>query len=70
MENGVDRPCCQVDPLRLPKNPMPPWGYQSGAGDDSGAEYRLQLARLAYVVSSRAAATSLAENYVGFPIDA
>ena len=39
-------------------------------GDDSGAEYRLQLARLAYVVSSRAAATSLAENYVGFPIDA
>ena len=39
-------------------------------GDTSGAEYRLQLARLAYVVSSRAAATSLAENYVGFPIDA
>ncbi len=39
-------------------------------GDHSGAEYRLQLARLAYVVGSRAAATSLAENYVGFPIDA
>jgi p-hydroxybenzoate 3-monooxygenase len=39
-------------------------------GDQSGAEYRLQLARLTYVVSSRAAATTLAENYVGFPIDA
>ena len=39
-------------------------------GDHSGVEYRLQLARLAYVVGSRAAATSLAENYVGFPIDA
>jgi p-hydroxybenzoate 3-monooxygenase len=39
-------------------------------GDESGVEYRLQLARLAYVAGSRAAATSLAENYVGFPIDA
>ena len=39
-------------------------------GDHSGVEYRLQLARLAYVVGSKAAATSLAENYVGFPIDA
>ncbi len=28
---------------------------------------RLQLAQLDYVVSSRAAATSLAENYVGLP---
>jgi p-hydroxybenzoate 3-monooxygenase len=27
----------------------------------------LQLAQLEYVVSSRAAATSLAENYVGLP---
>jgi p-hydroxybenzoate 3-monooxygenase len=39
-------------------------------GDHSGVDYRLQLARLQYVVSSKAAATSLAENYVGFPIDA
>ena len=38
-------------------------------GDHSGVEYRLQLARLQYVASSKAAATSLAENYVGFPID-
>jgi len=29
------------------------------------AEERLQLAQLAYVTSSQAAATSLAENYVG-----
>jgi p-hydroxybenzoate 3-monooxygenase len=33
--------------------------------DDSGFERRLQLSQLAYVCSSRAAATSLAENYVG-----
>ncbi|MEO8451332.1 MAG: 4-hydroxybenzoate 3-monooxygenase [Gemmatimonadota bacterium] len=32
---------------------------------DTGFDSRLQRARLAYVVSSRAAATSLAENYVG-----
>jgi p-hydroxybenzoate 3-monooxygenase len=30
---------------------------------------RLQLAELAYVTSSRAAATALAENYVGLPFD-
>jgi p-hydroxybenzoate 3-monooxygenase len=29
---------------------------------------RLQLAELEYVVRSPAAATSLAENYVGFPL--
>ena len=29
---------------------------------------RLQLSQLAYVASSRAAATSLAENYVGFDV--
>ena len=29
---------------------------------------RLQLAELEYVVHSPAAATSLAENYVGFPL--
>lgn len=34
-------------------------------GDDTGFEQRIQLAQLRYVVSSRAAATSLAENYVG-----
>jgi len=34
-------------------------------GDPSGFDARLQLAQLAYLTSSRAAATSLAENYVG-----
>jgi p-hydroxybenzoate 3-monooxygenase len=29
---------------------------------------RLQLSQLRYVTSSRAAATSLAENYVGLPL--
>jgi p-hydroxybenzoate 3-monooxygenase len=33
--------------------------------DDDGFQERLQLAQLRYVVSSRAAATTLAENYVG-----
>jgi p-hydroxybenzoate 3-monooxygenase len=33
--------------------------------DDDGFQSRLQLAQLEYVASSRAAATSLAENYVG-----
>jgi p-hydroxybenzoate 3-monooxygenase len=33
-------------------------------GDDA-FDHRLQLAQLRYVTSSRAAATSLAENYVG-----
>lgn len=33
--------------------------------DDDGFEARLQLAQLRYVATSRAAATSLAENYVG-----
>jgi p-hydroxybenzoate 3-monooxygenase len=37
--------------------------------DRSGVDYRLQLSRLSYVANSPAAATSLAENYVGFPID-
>jgi p-hydroxybenzoate 3-monooxygenase len=31
--------------------------------------HQLQLSQLRYVVSSRAAATSLAENYVGLPLD-
>jgi p-hydroxybenzoate 3-monooxygenase len=33
-------------------------------GDDA-FDHRLQLAQLRYVVGSRAASTSLAENYVG-----
>jgi p-hydroxybenzoate 3-monooxygenase len=37
-------------------------------GDDGFAE-RLALARLRYVVGSEAAARSLAENYVGLPLD-
>jgi p-hydroxybenzoate 3-monooxygenase len=37
--------------------------------DDDGFAGRLQRAQLAYVTSSRAAAKSLAENYVGLPYD-
>jgi p-hydroxybenzoate 3-monooxygenase len=37
-------------------------------GEDS-FHRNLQLAQLRYTVSSRAAATSLAENYVGLPFD-
>ena len=37
-------------------------------GDDSAFDQRRQLAELEYVTSSRAAAQSLAENYVGLPI--
>jgi p-hydroxybenzoate 3-monooxygenase len=36
-------------------------------GDQGGFDRRLQLSQLAYVCSSNAAATSLAENYVGLP---
>lgn len=36
--------------------------------DEDDFRYRLQLAELDYVTSSRAASTSLAENYVGLPI--
>ena len=32
-------------------------------------QYRVQLAELAYVTSSHAAATTLAENYVGLPME-
>jgi p-hydroxybenzoate 3-monooxygenase len=38
------------------------------AGDDP-FDQRLQLSQLRYVASSRAAATSLAENYVGLPFE-
>jgi p-hydroxybenzoate 3-monooxygenase len=37
--------------------------------DESGFDRRRQLADLEYLVSSRAAMTSLAENYVGTPFD-
>ena len=37
-------------------------------GDENAFDRRRQLAELDYVTSSRAAMTSLAENYVGFPI--
>ena len=37
--------------------------------DQSPFDYRRQLAELDYVTSSTAAATSLAENYVGLPLD-
>jgi p-hydroxybenzoate 3-monooxygenase len=33
--------------------------------DDGGFQHQIQLSQLRYTVSSRAAATSLAENYVG-----
>jgi p-hydroxybenzoate 3-monooxygenase len=34
---------------------------------DDGFQHRLQLSQLRYTVNSRAAATSLAENYTGLP---
>lgn len=37
--------------------------------DSNAYQRRLQLSQLQYVSSSRAAATSLAENYVGLPLD-
>src|ERR687895_50263 len=37
--------------------------------DEDEFRYRLQFAELDYVTSSRAASTSLAENYVGLPMD-
>ncbi len=39
------------------------------AETDNAFDHRRQLAELDYVTSSRAAATSLAENYVGLPLD-
>jgi p-hydroxybenzoate 3-monooxygenase len=35
---------------------------------DDRYQHRLQLAQLQYVTSSTAAATTLAENYVGLPL--
>jgi len=37
--------------------------------DDDGFQHRLQRSQLDYVVGSRAAAASLAENYVGLPFE-
>jgi p-hydroxybenzoate 3-monooxygenase len=37
--------------------------------DDTPFQHRLQLAELDYVTSSRAKATTLAENYVGLPLE-
>jgi len=39
------------------------------AETDSSFDHRRQLAELDYVTTSRAAATTLAENYVGLPLD-
>jgi p-hydroxybenzoate 3-monooxygenase len=36
--------------------------------DEPAFDHKRQLAELAYVTSSRAAATCLAENYVGLPL--
>jgi p-hydroxybenzoate 3-monooxygenase len=36
---------------------------------DNDFQYRMQVAELDYVTGSRAAATSLAENYVGLPME-
>jgi p-hydroxybenzoate 3-monooxygenase len=37
--------------------------------DGSGFDFRRQIAELDYVTSSRAAMTSLAENYVGMALE-
>jgi len=37
--------------------------------NEDGFQHHLHLAELDYVTSSRAAATALAENYVGLPFD-
>ena len=37
--------------------------------DRADFDYRLQLAELDYVASSRAGASALAENYVGLPFE-
>jgi p-hydroxybenzoate 3-monooxygenase len=37
--------------------------------NESAFDHKRQLAELEYVMSSHAAATSLAENYVGLPLD-
>jgi p-hydroxybenzoate 3-monooxygenase len=39
------------------------------SASDTGFDHRRQIAELDYVTGSRAAATTLAENYVGLPLD-
>jgi p-hydroxybenzoate 3-monooxygenase len=41
--------------------------HRAPAGDEF--DYRRQLAELDYLTSSRAAMTSLAENYTGLPLE-
>ncbi len=41
----------------------------TGSGADDAFQRQLQLSQLRYTVGSRAAAASLAENYVGLPLD-
>ncbi|HET6520039.1 MAG TPA: 4-hydroxybenzoate 3-monooxygenase [Geminicoccaceae bacterium] len=43
--------------------------HRFDGGDDGAFGRRLQLAELDYVTGSRAASTTLAENYVGLPLD-
>jgi p-hydroxybenzoate 3-monooxygenase len=43
-------------------------GGDPAGGDGDPFQHQLQLSQLRYTVSSRAAATSLAENYVGLPL--
>jgi p-hydroxybenzoate 3-monooxygenase len=37
--------------------------------NEDGFSHQIHLAELGYVTSSRAASTTLAENYVGLPFD-
>lgn len=41
--------------------------FESGGAEDDAFRHRMQLAELGYVVESRAASTTLAENYTGLP---
>ena len=45
------------------------WRFRDALPEGDGFQQRLQQSQLEYVVSSRAAATSLAENYVGLPME-
>ena len=57
---------------RIWKTPRFSWWMTSMLHRFPGADafqYRVQLAELGYVTSSHAAATTLAENYVGLPME-
>ena len=67
---GADVGVVPTDAKGVPLN----LGFEAGTLQDWHAEgnafdYRRQLAELDYVTSSRAAMTSLAENYTGLPMD-